>query len=58
VKDLVHRAANCRALVVTAGGALVLHFSADTPLPHLTLSLRPQLSYQLWLPGLDDGWVA
>lgn len=58
VKDLVHRAANSRALVVTEDRALVLHFSADTPWPHLTLSLRQQLNYQLWLPGLDDWWMA
>jgi hypothetical protein len=58
VKDLIRLAANSRALVVTAGGALVLHFSAEGPWPRLTLSLRPQVRYQLWLPMLDDCWLA
>jgi hypothetical protein len=58
VKDLIRLAANSRALVVTTEGALVLQFSAEGPWPSLTLSLRPQISYQLWLPVLDDCWVA
>lgn len=58
VKDLIHRAANCRALVGDHHRAIVLQFAADSPWPGLTLALRPQLSYQLWLPGLEDGRLA
>jgi hypothetical protein len=58
VKQLIHTAANSRALVLAGHGALVLHFAADGPWYGLTVSLRPQLSYQLWFPLLEDGWLA
>ena len=58
VKPLIHLAANSRALVLACSGAIVLQFAADTPWHGLTLSLCPQVSYQLWFPLLDDGWLA
>jgi hypothetical protein len=58
VKDLIRRAANSRALVVAHHWVIVLQFAAASPWPGLTLSLRSQVSYQLPLPGLEDGWLA
>lgn len=55
VKDLIRLAANSRALVMTHHRAIVLQFATDSPWHGLILSLRPQVSYQLWFPGLDDG---
>jgi hypothetical protein len=57
VKHLIHVAAQSRALVVASQGAVVLQFAGDSPWPGLTLALRPRVSYQLWLPVLDD-WLA
>jgi hypothetical protein len=58
VKSLIQLAANSRAWVLARHGAIVLQFAADTPWHGLSLSLRPQVSYQLWLPLLEDGWLA
>jgi hypothetical protein len=56
VKQLVRIVANSRALVSMGGGAMVVCFAPETPWPNLLLSLRLQISYQLWLPGLDECW--
>jgi hypothetical protein len=58
VRQLIHVAAKSRALVVAGQDAIVLQFAPQSPWHGLTLSLRPQISYQLWLPGLEDGWLA
>jgi hypothetical protein len=58
VKELIHVAAKSRALALICQGAVVLQFADDTPWHGLTLSLRPQVSYQLWLPLLEDDWLA
>jgi hypothetical protein len=57
-KDLIHLAAKSRALAVVGQRAIVLQFASDTPWRGLTLSLRPQVNYQLWLPLLDEGSFA
>jgi hypothetical protein len=58
VKELIHRAANSRALAVVGQRAIVLQFAGDTAWSGLTLSLRPQVSYQLWFPLLEQGSFA
>jgi hypothetical protein len=55
VKHLIQIAANSRALVLARQGATVLQFAGETPWRGLTLCLPTRVSYQLWLPGLEDG---
>ncbi|TAK34872.1 MAG: hypothetical protein EPO21_08335 [Chloroflexota bacterium] len=54
VKELVRIGANSRAQVLHRGEALSLTFAVDSPWHGITLSLKTQFSYQLWLPMLDD----
>jgi hypothetical protein len=58
VKSLIHLAANTRALALVRQGVIVLQFAGDSPWHGLILPLRPQVSYQLWLPLLEDDWLA
>ena len=55
VKELVHIAANSRALVVDRREAMVLHFTASGTYAGLDVSLRSVLRCQLWFPFLEDG---
>lgn len=54
VKELVRIGANSRAKVLRRGEVLSLTFAEDSPWAGITLSLKAQFSYQLWLPFLDD----
>jgi hypothetical protein len=57
VKELVRIGANSRAQVLRCGRTLVLTFAADSPWQGITLALNVALTYQLWLPALDE-WAA
>lgn len=54
VKELVRIGANSRAKVLRCGDVVSLTFAEDSPWSGITLSLKAQFSYQLWLPWLDD----
>lgn len=54
VKELVRIGANSRAKVLRCGEVVSLTFTEDSPWSGITLSLKAQFSYQLWLPWLDD----
>ena len=54
IKELVRIGANSRAQISLGEHALELTFAADSPWAGITLSLRPQISYQLWFPFLED----
>lgn len=58
VKELVRIGANSRAQIVLDGYAISLTFAADSPWGGITLSLRPQISHQLWFPFLEDSSLA
>ncbi len=55
VRELVHIAANSRALIVDRREAMVLHFTAPSPYADLAVPLRSVLRCQLWFPFLEDG---
>jgi hypothetical protein len=57
VKELVRIGANSRARVLRRGRTLVLTFAADSPWQGITLALNASVTYQPWLPALDD-WAA
>jgi hypothetical protein len=57
VKELVRIGANSRAVVRRQGKSLALTFAADSPWQGISLALNAPLTYQLWLPALDD-WAA
>lgn len=54
IKELVRIGANSQAQVIVQHGAALLVFVADSPWSGLSVSLRSQISYQLWFPFLDD----
>jgi hypothetical protein len=54
VKELVRIGANSRAQINLDKHALELTFATDSPWAGITLSLRPEVSYQLWFPFLED----
>ena len=54
INELVRIGANSRATVILDRYAIQLTFAADSPWAGTTLSLRPQISYQLWFPFLED----
>lgn len=54
VKELVRIGANSRAKVLRQRDTLWLTFAEDSPWRGITLSLKAQFSYQLWLPFLDQ----
>jgi hypothetical protein len=54
IKELVRIGANCRAQISLDKHALELTFAVDSPWGGITLSLKPQISYQLWFPFLED----
>jgi hypothetical protein len=54
VKELVRIGANSRAQVLRCGEDVSLTFAEDSPWRGITLSLKAQFSYQLWLPILDQ----
>jgi hypothetical protein len=54
IKELVRIGANSRAQINQDKHAIELTFAADSPWAGITLSLRPQVSYQLWFPFLED----
>ena len=58
IKELVRIGANSRAQIVLDGHAVSLTFAADSPWGGITLSLRPQISHQLWFPFLEDSSLA
>ena len=54
IKEIVRIGANSRAQISLDKHAFELTFAADSPWAGITLSLRPQISYQLWFPFLED----
>jgi len=54
IKELVRIGANSRAQISLDTHVQALTFAADSPWAGITLSLRPQISYQLWFPFLED----
>ncbi len=54
VKDLVHIAANSRALIMGRRDTILLHFAAGSHWAGSQLLLRSTVSYQLWFAFLDD----
>jgi hypothetical protein len=54
VKELVRIGANSRAQVLRRGEDVRLTFAEDSPWRSITLSLKAQFTYQLWLPFLDE----
>ena len=54
VKEFVRIGANSRAKVLCRGDVLSLTFAEDGPWAGITLSLKAQFSYQLWLPFPDE----
>ncbi len=54
VQELVRIGANSRAWVLRRGQDVLLTFAHDSPWCGITLSLKAQFSYQLWLPLLDQ----
>lgn len=57
VKELVRIGANSRAHILRRGNAIALTFAAGGPWQGITLALNASVTYQLWLPALDD-WAA
>jgi hypothetical protein len=54
VKELIRIGANSRAKVLHRRELISLTFTDDSPWRGITLSLKSQFSYQLWLPFLDE----
>jgi hypothetical protein len=54
IKELVRIGANSRAQISVDRQATQITFASDSPWGGITLSLRPQISYQLWFPFLED----
>lgn len=52
--ELVRIGANSSAQIILEGRAILLTFAADSPWAGISLPLRPQITYQLWFPFLED----
>jgi hypothetical protein len=55
IKDLVHGAARCRAVVLTARRLVVLQFAHSGRWGGLVVRLALDQPYQLWFPFLESG---
>ncbi len=54
IKDLVRIGANSPAMVLRWADALGVQLAAHSPWRGITLFSKPQVSYQLWFPFLED----